>query len=92
MTRARRVEMTKKMNNGHKILIWKNKWEIPRENLSVVRVIVLKRILKITPEELGKILLQIERVKSWTGEWIFVFHKQPGMNKFSLFFYRYTVQ
>jgi len=63
MTRARRVELTKDMNNGHTILIRKWKWEVPHGNLRVVRVIVLKRILKITREELGKILLQIDRVK-----------------------------
>ena len=63
MTRARRVEMTKKMNNGHTILIRKRKWEVPRGNLSAVRVKVLNRILKITREELDMILLQIDRVK-----------------------------
>jgi len=57
------MELTKKINNGHKILIRKRKWKVPRGNLSVVRVIVLKRILKITAKELDKILLQIDRAK-----------------------------
>jgi hypothetical protein len=46
-----------------KISIKKRKWEVPRGNLSVVRVTVLNGILKITREELDKILLQIDRVK-----------------------------
>jgi hypothetical protein len=57
------VEMTKKMDNAHKIFIRKRKREVPRGNLSVVSVKLLKRILKIRSEEIDKIPLQIDGVK-----------------------------